>query len=82
MSLAKEGFVYRGQTLKNMLTIPLRFEPKLESFKAGLRDWIKKKIAAKPKFKFPEISTGLFDPRTCTHNVCRKSDQNSNITHC
>ena len=51
ISITKEGFVYRGITLMNMLDVPLRCEPKLEKFKAGLRDWVKKNISAKPKFQ-------------------------------
>ena len=51
LSITKEGFVYRGITLMNMLDVPLRCEPRLEKFKAGLRDWVKKNISAKPKFQ-------------------------------
>ena len=56
LSIVKEGFVYRGMTLINMLSIPLRCEPKLEIFKVGLRDWVKRNISAKPKSKFPDVS--------------------------
>ena len=39
----------------NMLDVPLRCEPRLEKFKAGLRDWVKKNISAKPKPKFQAL---------------------------
>ena len=62
LSIAKEGFVYRGMTLMNMLPIQLRCETKLENFKVGLRDWVREKIAAKPKSKFPNLGRAVTRP--------------------
>jgi hypothetical protein len=49
LSITKEGFVYRGITLINMLDVSLRCEAKLENFKVRLRYWVKKNISVKPK---------------------------------
>ena len=55
ISIVKEGFLYRGSTLVNMLPISLRVEDDLDHFKADLREWVKVNIAAKPKSKFPNL---------------------------
>ena len=55
LSITKEGFIYRGMTLMNMMNTSLRCEPNLENFKTGLREWVKRNIAIKPKSKFPVL---------------------------
>ena len=63
ISIVKEGFLYRGSTLVNMLPISLRVENDLDHFKAGLREWVKVNIAAKPKSKFPNLGrAGTWPP--------------------
>ena len=57
LNIAREGFIYRGATIFNKLEESLRIEPKLEKFKAGVKKWVKKNIAIKPKPYFPSIST-------------------------
>ena len=55
LSISKEGFIFRGITLMNMLDDSIRSENKVETFKARLWEWVKSNIAAKPKSKFPDI---------------------------
>ena len=55
LSITKEGFIYRGMTLMNMMNTSLRCEPNLENFKTDLREWVKRNIAIKPKSKFPVL---------------------------
>ena len=44
----------------NMLDVSLRFEPRLEKFKTGLREWVKRNIEIKPKF--PVLGRGGVRP--------------------
>ena len=62
LSIRKEGFVYRGITLMNMLDVSLRCEAKLENFKVRLRDWVKKNISVKPKPKFLALGRAVIQP--------------------
>ena len=62
LSITKEGFVYRGITLMNMLDVSLRCEPKLENFKVGLREWVKENISVKPKPKFQAFGRAVRQP--------------------
>ena len=55
LSISKEGFIYRGIKLMNMLDASLRSEHKLENFKARLWQWVKCNINAKPKSKYPAL---------------------------
>ena len=56
LNIAREGFIYRGAQVYNKLDARLRSEPKLESFKTGLRKWVKTNIAVKPTPRFASIS--------------------------
>ena len=56
LNIAREGFIYRGAQVYNKLDARLRSEPKLESFKTGLRKWVKNNIAVKPTPRFASIS--------------------------
>ena len=55
LSISKEGFIYRGIKLTNMLDDSIRSENKLENFKARLWEWVKSNINAKPKSKYPAL---------------------------
>ena len=55
LSISKEGFVYRGVSLMNKLDDNLRNEPKLQKFKAGIRQWVKKNVAIKPSPIYPAL---------------------------
>ena len=63
LSIAREGFLCRGATLINKLDVSLRNETKLEMFKKGLKQWVKKNIKIKPTQKFPSVSCYNFPPR-------------------
>ena len=80
LSIAKEGFVYRGMTLMNMLSIPLRCETKLDKFKVGLRDWVKDNIQAKPKAKFPNTGRAAARPPPSPPSTTPEASLNL-ITH-
>ena len=56
LNISREGFIYRGTKLFNMLDGSLRTEPKLEKFKSGVREWVKNNISIKTKLNFPGIS--------------------------
>ena len=58
LNIAREGFIYRGASIFNKLGVSLRTEPKLETFKAGVKTWVIKNITIKPKPHFPSISAG------------------------
>ena len=58
LNLAREGFIYRGAKIYNKLDATLRTETKLEKFKSGARDWVKKNISIKPKPYFSSITVG------------------------
>ena len=58
LSIAKEGFVYQGTSILNKLDENLRNEEKLEKFKTGAREWVKKNIAIKPISKHPNLTAG------------------------
>ena len=57
-NLAREGFIYRGAKIYNKLNSTLRNQPKLEKFKSGAREWVKKNISIKPKPSFSSIIVG------------------------
>jgi hypothetical protein len=48
LSISKEGFIYRGIQLTNMLDDSIRSENKLENFKARLWEWVKSIIMPSP----------------------------------
>ena len=55
LSISKEGFLYRGSCIMNKLDENLRNEPKLEKFKTGAKQWVKKNIKIKPSSKHPQL---------------------------
>ena len=57
-NLAREGFIYRGAKIYNRLNTTFRNQPKLEKFKSGAREWVKKNISIKPKPSFSSIIVG------------------------
>ena len=48
LDLKREGFVYRGSRLFNILPEELKLENKIEVFKEKVEDWIKEIIPVKP----------------------------------
>ena len=48
LSLSREAFLYRASSILNMMSVNLRNETKLETFKAKAKEWVKKNIAIKP----------------------------------
>ena len=57
LSIAKEGFIYRGRQIMNKLNEDLRCEPKLDKFKTGVKTWVKENISIKPSSKFADIGS-------------------------
>ena len=57
LSIAREGFIYRGAQLMNILHDDLRNESNIHKFKRGVRDWVKENISVKPKTSFPSLYT-------------------------
>ena len=49
LSQSKEGFLYRGALLFNLLDIKIRKTETLQEFKAEVHRWVKDNIPAKPK---------------------------------
>ena len=60
LSIAREGFIYRGAQLMNILHDDLRNESNIHKFKRGVKDWVKENISVKPKTSFPS----LYNPNT------------------
>ena len=56
LSIAREGFVFRGVSIFNKLDESLKNEPKCEKFKTGVRNWVKKNIPIKPSPKYSNFS--------------------------
>ena len=48
LGLAREGFIYRGIKLYNLLPDDLKQETKMSRFKKVTRNWIKETISVKP----------------------------------
>ena len=48
LGMAREGFVYRGIKLFNLLPDSLKHENKLKIFKKKIKSWIKENIPVKP----------------------------------
>ena len=48
LSLSRGGFMYRGQTLWNLLPTSLRFCVKIKDFKVQVRKWVLDNISIKP----------------------------------
>ena len=59
LSIAREGFIYRGSSIINKLDEKLRNEEKLSKFKSGVRAWVLKNIQIKPTSRFPSIVNGM-----------------------
>ena len=59
LSIAKEGFIYRGSQIINRLENSLRNEENIEKFKAGTRNWVMKNIDIKPSSKYPNLNFGM-----------------------
>lgn len=55
LSISKEGFLYRGACLMNKLDENIRKETKIDRFKTGAKNWVKKNIKIKPSSKHPQI---------------------------
>ena len=55
-SITKEGFVYRSVALMNKLDDNLRNEGELETFKTGMKKWVKENISVKPSSKHPQLN--------------------------
>ena len=56
LSIAREGFIFRGVQIFNKLDEVLKNEPKVENFKVGVRKWVKDKIPVKPSSKFSNFT--------------------------
>ena len=48
LCVSRDGFIYRGAKLFNLLTRSLREETKLQKFKTGVKAWVKTHIPIKP----------------------------------
>ena len=48
LTLSREGFIYRGSKLFNLLPENLRNENKISKFKGEAKTWVKLNIAVKP----------------------------------
>ena len=48
LGIYREGFVYRGAQLFNMLPLQLREETNMNKFKKNVKSWIKSTVAVKP----------------------------------
>ena len=44
----REGIIYRGGTLFNLIPAVLKNEPKIKKFKKGAKEWVRKNIKIKP----------------------------------
>ena len=55
LSLAREGFIYRGAYLFNSLDEHIRNEENTSRFKIKAKEWVKKNISVKPKSNFPSL---------------------------
>ena len=55
LSLSREGFLYRGSYIHNMLDENIRVENNISMFKRNTKEWIRKHIPIKPKQIFSKI---------------------------
>ena len=55
LSVSREGFIYRGAYLHNMLGVELRDEQNISCFKREAKEWVKWNISLKPKSHFDKI---------------------------
>ena len=56
LSLSREGFVYRGAYIYNLLDETIKKEENLGKFKDNVKGWVKRNISIKPKSNFSSIS--------------------------
>ena len=55
LSNSREGFIYRGTYIHNLLDEITRNEPDIENFKKSAREWVKNEISIKPTSYFSSI---------------------------
>ena len=55
LSVSREGFIYRGAFLYNMLDENMRVETDLSKFKKKLKEWTRLNISIKPKPYFSKV---------------------------
>ena len=56
LSIAREGFIFRGASIFNKIDENIRNETKLEKFKVKVKEWVKNNIEVKPSTKFPSFA--------------------------
>ena len=97
LNIAREGFIYRGAQIMNSLPDDLRNEPNSYKFKNGVKDWVKAKIAVKPKATFPSLFMAhasipppppppapppIYHPNTIDRYLVSTSTESSRSTSC
>ena len=55
LSICREGFVFRGACLYNMLEESIRTEKNISMFKIKTKRWVRENISMKPKSIFSEV---------------------------
>ena len=80
LTISREGFVQRAASILNNLDEVLRNEEKVKKFKVGLKKWVVKNIAIKPRSKFPTIenravSKVMTPVNTTSQHRSKKYDQ-------
>ena len=56
LSIAKEGFIFRGVNIFNKLDENLKKETKVEKFKVGVKKWVRDNVPVKPSSTFSNFS--------------------------
>ena len=78
LSVSREGFIYRGAFLHNMLDEQSRTETDISKFKIRVKDWVKDNITMKPKSYFLKIIGHQYRNRSIATDLSATTRQSPN----